>query len=375
MNSRRVGLASLASMLLTTGSSWADDDGRRGDRDDGRQARAVYVQSNDSSSNSVLVFERHEDGSLSAAGAVATGGTGAGAGLGSQGSVVLSRDKHWLFAVNAGSNSVSALRVRHDGSVALVDVADSGGDMPISVTEADGLVYVLNAGTRQNISGFTFDGSSLRPIRHSTRALSSASNVGAAEVAFSPNADALVVTEKGTNLIDGYVIRLDGTPGDANSVASIGTTPFGFAFAPSGALLVSDASGGAVGAGAVTSYDLDVDAEAQLVTGPVADGRTAPCWVTVSHDGRFAFAANAHDGTISSYSVANDGSVALLAGVAAATAAGGAPIDLDSADQHLFVLDTQNHTIDAFGIGAGGSLTGAGAYGALPASAVGLAVE
>src|SRR5437588_6311915 len=80
---------------------------------DGRDgARAVYTLTNQVAGNGVAVFTRAADGTLSAAGRVATGGTGTGAGLGSQGAVALSDDGRWLFAVNAGSHDVSVFSVR-----------------------------------------------------------------------------------------------------------------------------------------------------------------------------------------------------------------------------------------------------------------------
>ena len=41
----------------------------------------------------------------------ATGGLGTGAGLGSQGALAFSDNGRWLFAVNAGSNDISAFAV------------------------------------------------------------------------------------------------------------------------------------------------------------------------------------------------------------------------------------------------------------------------
>src|SRR5207248_7379662 len=65
---------------------------------------AVYVMSNAPAGNAVLAFDRAANGALSPAGSYATGGNGTGAGLGSQGALVLSADGRWLLAVNAGSN-------------------------------------------------------------------------------------------------------------------------------------------------------------------------------------------------------------------------------------------------------------------------------
>src|SRR5437762_5624023 len=49
----------------------------------------AYVQSNQASGNEVLVYTRSSTGSLSPSTSFATGGNGTGAGLGSQGSVIL----------------------------------------------------------------------------------------------------------------------------------------------------------------------------------------------------------------------------------------------------------------------------------------------
>ena len=74
---------------------------------------AVYTLTNSASGNAVAVFDRAADGSLTPDSTVATGGLGTGAGLGSQGALVLDDDR--LFAVNAGDNTISMLRVGHRG--------------------------------------------------------------------------------------------------------------------------------------------------------------------------------------------------------------------------------------------------------------------
>jgi 6-phosphogluconolactonase len=191
--------------LLITGVAW----GAVPALADSGQTGAVYTLSNTPGGNAVVVFNRAGDGTLTPAGTFATGGKGSGSGLGSQGSVTLSRDGRWLFAVNAGSNSVSSFRLRPDG-LTLVSQVPSGGEMPISVTNFDDLVYVLNAGSSENIAGFELrkDGS-LAPIAGSIRPLSD-SGVAPAEIEFSPRGGVLVVTEKGTSKIDTYTVGKDG---------------------------------------------------------------------------------------------------------------------------------------------------------------------
>ena len=134
---------------------------------------AVYVLSNQPTGNDVLVFARHADGTLSAPVSVGTGGNGTGGGLGSQGAVVLDGSGRHLYAVNAGSNSITSFRVRPNG-LERVGVVDSGGVMPTSIAVDGDLVYVLNAGGAGLITGFTAHDGDLEPIAGSTRPLSAA---------------------------------------------------------------------------------------------------------------------------------------------------------------------------------------------------------
>ena len=106
----------------------------------------------------------------------------------------------------------------------------------------------------------------------------------------------------------------------------------------------------------------------------VADGHTAPCWIAVTGDGEYAYAANAHDGTISSYTVSPYGALALDATVSSGT--GSTPLDLalDPGGTHLFAIDAGNHAIVTLARAKDGSLTLGSSAGTLPASAGGIAV-
>jgi 6-phosphogluconolactonase (cycloisomerase 2 family) len=101
----------------------------------------------------VAAFDRAPDGTLTIQGTYPTGGTGTGAGLGSQGALVLDNDGRELFAVNAASNSITAFKVRPRG-LEIEATVPSGGTTPISVTVHDDTLYVLNAGGAANITGF-----------------------------------------------------------------------------------------------------------------------------------------------------------------------------------------------------------------------------
>ena len=341
---------------------------------------SVYTLTNSAAGNAVAVFDRLPSGELVPAGAVSTGGLGTGAGLGSQGAVVLSENGRWLFAVNAGSDDISVLEVYNGGiELALIDRVPSGGDRPISLTGHGNLLYVLNAGVPNNITGFRVgkDGT-LTPIPGSTRALSAA-DTGPAQVEFDPIGDVLVVTEKATNNIVTFPVGLDGIPGQAVVTASSGITPFGFAFDNLGRVFVSEAFGGAANASALSSYTLLSNGVLGVVSPSVPTHQTAACWTAVSRDGRYAYTTNAGSGSVSGYRIAHDGSLTLLDadGRTGDTGAGSAPIDagFSANGRYLYVLTAGSHEIVPFALNADGSLTELAAVTGLPAGMVGLAAR
>jgi 6-phosphogluconolactonase len=334
---------------------------------------AVYTLTNSPSGNAVRVFDRAGDGSLTRVGDFAAGGTGTGGGLGNQGALVL--DGKRLFAVNPGSDSVSAFEVSKSG-LELVDTVASGGDQPISVTVDDGLLYVLNSGGAGNISGFTVSrGGELSPLAGSTRPLSG-SGVGPAQVSFDPDGELLVVTEKNTNLIDTYEIGVDGRSVGPATHPSSGTTPFGFAFDKRDHLIVSEASGGAPDASAVSSYDVD-DSSVDPITRSAPTTETAACWIVVTKNGRFTYTTNTGSASISGYRVGRGGELSLLDADGRTGVTGPGPIDmaLSRNSRLLYSLNSGDNTISAFRVGGDGSLSPIGQVGGLPAGATGLAAS
>ncbi len=327
---------------------------------------AVYALTNQASGNAVVIFDRGADGSLSWSSNVATGGTGAGSGLGSQGALALSDDGRWLFAVNAGSNDVSAFQVTASG-LSLTSRVSSGGARPISLTVHGGVLYVLNAGGDGNISGFRVgtDGA-LSPIPGSTRALSG-TNVGPAQVAFSPDGQQLVVTEKTTNRLDVYTVDGDGVASAATSTASAGGTPFGFSFGHRDELFVSEAAGSA------SSYVIASDGSLTVASGAVLTHQGAPCWAVVTQNGKFGYTANAQGGSISGFAIANDGSISLIDADGRTAVVGGGNIDLALSGNSRYLYELNgDRSISGFRIEADGHLTPAGRSVTLPASTVGL---
>ena len=85
----------------------------------------VYVNNNTAGRNTIAGFDRHADGSLTpiAGTPFDAGGAGTGSPTGSAGALQLSSDGRYLLAVDAASNQISVLQIRHDGSLDLVNAS------------------------------------------------------------------------------------------------------------------------------------------------------------------------------------------------------------------------------------------------------------
>jgi 6-phosphogluconolactonase len=314
----------------------------------------VYVLNN-TAKNAVSVFNRYADGTLIFSTSTATGGQGTGSTLGSQGSLQLSPDGKWLFAVDAGSNQISVLRA-NQGKLTLVSEASSGGIDPVSLTYAAGHVYVVNDGDTThaaNIAGFRVSSTgALNALSGSEQSLSAA-NPAAGEIRANPTGTMLVVTEKSTNVIDAYRIFSDGHLGNRVSVPAKGNTPYGFSFSPAhpNLFVVSDAA-----PNAVTSYVLSNDT-IHVVSGPVPDNELAPCWLVVTKNGRFAYTANAGSNSVSAYSLNSHGQLSLLK--TASTGAGIKPVEmaLNSNSSDLYTLNTGSNSLTGFHVQGNGALS------------------
>jgi len=334
---------------------------------------AVYTLSNDATANEIVAYDRAADGSLAPSAIYPTGGVGTGASLGDQGALAYSASKKALFAVNAGDDSISMLAIHADGSLWLVSKIDSGGKLPISVTVNGDYVYALNDGDAThpaNVSGFQIGDAGLRALTGSTQALS-ADQPGPAEIGFSPDGKLLVVTEKGTNQIDTFVVT-SGVAGPVHAQASAGTTPYGFAFSAGGQLVVSEAAGGAAGASTASSYSLSsTDGTITAVSSAVASSQSAACWVAVA--GAHAYVSNAKSNDLASYAIGNDGALTLV-GSGDAGATGKGPLDAAAtpAGDFLYVLDSGDAAITIFSVATDGTLTKKSDFAGIPEHATGI---
>ncbi len=329
---------------------------------------AVFVMTNAATGNQIDVFARNEDGSLRAAGTVATGGNGSGGTidpLHSQGSLRLSADHRLLFAVNAGSGTITSFEV-NGTHLRLVSTVLSGGSSPTALAQSGEILYVLNSGGNGNVTGFNVsrDGA-LTQIANSTHSLSGTAT-SPTSLAFSPNGLFLVVAESATNNIDVFRVGRNGDLGPIAVNASSGATPFAAVFAPSGTLIVGNASN------SISSYQLEWNGSLHLVTSELATDGAATCWDVVTPSGRLVYTANAGSSNLSGFAIGRDGTLSPLGNtIVASNPAGSTNLDTAiSADgRFLYTLNAGTGAVGAFAIERDGSLQSLSPAEGLPASA------
>ncbi|MEA2494893.1 MAG: hypothetical protein QOJ29_2804 [Thermoleophilaceae bacterium] len=334
---------------------------------------SVYTETNATGNNQVVVFSRGANGALTETSRTATGGNGRAANapfntanLDSQGAVELSDDQHLVFAVNAGSDTLSSFRVKPGGGLDLVGSVATG-DVPFSVDSHGDLVYVLNEND-STIQGYrASDSGQLTPIPGSLKPLSDPANF-AEEIRFDRSGRVLTVTHRTqagaapADRIDTFVLGSDGTPSPAAANAAIGAggagfLPFGFDYDGNGHAIVTNA-----GDGSISSYLLNATTGAlTFIDNEVTAGST-PCWLVITPDSKFAFSGDSGSDVVTRLQIAADGTLTELGQTAVPGSGVAADVTLSPDGQFLTVLvPTENATAtsqtDTYFVGTNGSLT------------------
>lgn len=337
-------------------------------------AGTVFVMTNDAGKNQVIAFERSADGTLGDSTSYDTHGRGSGGTtdpLESQGSLTLSQDHSLLFAVNAGSGSVSIFNV-HKSLLTFLNKVPSGGAQPSAVAEHNGLVYVLNSGGAGSLVGFHLDfGGKLKQIKNSTTFLT-ATTTGGASLSFSPDGQFLLVTERVANNIDAFRIRPDGTllPIVVNANPAPGT--FSVAFAPDGAAIVSE-TGPANGtnASAISSYKVNSNGTLAAISHSVPTLAAGNCWNAITPDGTKVYVSNSGSDNISGFNIGKNGTLTPVPGTIVGenpTGSHNVDIAITADGKFLYTINSQSGNVGTFAINQDGSLTGLGQAGDLPKS-------
>lgn len=385
--SRRVLTASTAALALFTLSACSSDDDNGGGtpptndpvgaifaltnrHDDSIQLRGdgqAALPATDAG-NEVVSYARFADGSLELVGAFPTGGIGenirnSGANpLASQDPLIVSGDGRFLYAVNAGSDTVTAMEIASDMSLTAINTVSTAGvsgmQNPVSLTLRNGVLYVLNTGTFFTTDGsaelgFVPGGTDARRLRQDSGILGFSvrpdgglveltgseltdnnftgfegtgpigpgnGQLGAngGSIDFSAAGDALYITERRTDNIVTVFLDVDMRPTGAGEIVDSTTDqPFGtdVVVTPGGTevLLVSQGNNGATGLSTLSSFTVGGGGSLSPVSqslgtpgDPFVTGFTFGCWVesfTGSNGLVYAYTANTPDGTLTGYRV------------------------------------------------------------------------
>ena len=321
----------------------------------------VFVQNDALDGNEVAAYRRGDDGTLSRVASYPTGGKGGrleGAVVdvtASQGSLTADRDHGRLYAVNAGSDTVSVFAV-HGDRLRLRQVVGSGGSFPVSVAAQDDRVFVLNARAGGSLQGFARVGGRLVEVPAWHRELNLPVTTGPTEfthtpgqVAFTADGRHLVVTTKAaTSSILVYTLRRSGALAkDPVVTTEPGTVPFGVDVDAAGHLQVAVA-----GANAVHAYDVGPEG-ALTRLGVTALNQAATCWITA--EGDLLAASNAGAGTVTTLLARPDGPAARITDTP--TSAGGTvDADFTPDGRYLYVQVGSTGSVDAFAVRPDGTL-------------------
>lgn len=305
----------------------------------------VYTQSNEAE-NKIINFMQTADGRLIEVQRVATGGKGTNGyvpvtgemtspdSLISANAVITSKDRTYLFAVNAGNNTVSCFRIGADGLLSLTDtqstgnivVGNAGTANSLAYNEADNVLYASHSFGPNHIRTFSVVAGKLilRPETQSVN-LPGLNDRIPTQIALSPDNKFLLacvlfdarpgaaglVPAAAKNLVT-FPIEMGGTLGMPMFNEAGGVTPFATAFlngrshsfvtvlaAESSAVLSTLAANGNV----MSTKPSKIET---MFEGMMSEPSEI-CWISVSEDNRYAFGANFGYGTVSTFRIDANG--------------------------------------------------------------------
>ncbi len=341
---------------IAAGAAGAAFEGHPGEGAD----HVVFVQTDNPAGNQVIAYDRADDGILTVDHTYNTGGLGgvlngsAVDHLGSQGSLTLNSTGDALFAVNAGSNTVSVFSVRGD-ELTLRQVVSSGGTFPVSVAVHGALVSVLNAENGGSVQEYYQVFGHLIAVPGGNRNLgltipsdSTQFTHTPGQVAYSPDGSELIVTTKASsNSVDVFDVnafgRLSATP-VVNTEP--GAVPFAIAFDQVDHLVIAEA-----GPSALATFNLNRDGTITQLDS-LSSGQAGLCWVTSA--GSLFFTGNTGANSTSGYQTKSSGRLTLLG--TTSTDPGTVDGSASSDGRFLYVQTGGNGIVDEFEVSANGSL-------------------
>ncbi len=323
----------------------------------------LYMQTNETR-NAIMHYRWSTSGALAEVERVATGGAGSGElspiyhvnrpnDFEGAGSVILTPDRRFLFATNAGDNSVSSFAVDKEGRITLLDVKltgnpTSGGAKSVAYAPSSRTLFVLHTFGPDELRLMSVDEKgnlTARPERYSV-STKEWPNRGATMALLSPDGKFLVVGTTFDELPsrknpDGSLILwIPHKDGALHIIASNAPDPDGIAVFPvgeDGALREPsfyDARGaspfyiaflhnrpdtfiiGFAISDGVAMGRIDADGKINVISKLVQIDTSAGlpselCWLAVSPDDRFVYSTNFGYSTVSSFRI--DGTVLSIA--------------------------------------------------------------
>ena len=355
--------------------------------------------------NQIVAYARSAEGVLTQIDVYDTGGLGenirnSGANpLASQDPLIVSKDNRFVFAVNAGSESISSFVINDDfsltpASLNMSTTGNSNAQNPVTLTIFDDTLYVANSGaffdaegnpattlpdprfrSASSIIGFTVnDDGTLTEL-----AGSEIPNIGAnaGSIEFSSDGGFLYITERRTN--DIVTVEMDENQlpvGVSSRITSITEQPFGTDLYPTengDILLISEGNNGAPGLSALSSYLIEdsgdltgISVSSGVAGDPLLTGFTFGCWVEFveTPTGDFAYVSNTPDGVISSFAVGDEGGLTILEQTAGVTGIegddtqnGAGVLDAEIVFPFLYQVVNNDSRIAQFVINEDGTLT------------------
>ena len=332
----------------------------------GRQT--LYVESNATGSgkNAVFAFGLSYDGSLQPlpGSPFLTGGTGyfdPSFKLGpfdNDQQLTLSGDGRTLYAVNGGSNTISALHIGFGGQLAnlLGWPIASGGSTPVSIGQQANSLVVLNSTEDPaqatstpvpNTQSFDLLPGGF-PLRRPRQELS---------LPRASNPTQVLTTDTGrfifgTNFpaggdVSAFARQADGTITQADTALpptfdGVQALALGLWAHPSRPFLYA----GLVNVNRVAIYRWNTEGHLQYI-GAVADSGQGPCWLRTTRDGHFLLAANTADQSISVFDLSNPSSPTEVTRAVGGGLGGYFEFSLSPDQRHVYVLEQENSVASA----------------------------
>lgn len=365
----------------------------------------VYTQTNETV-NKVINFRRGDDGRLVEVQRIATGGmgtngyvpvTGEASGpdsLISSNAIITSRDRSYLFAVNAGDNSVSCFTIDAEGRLTLSDTQSTGNPLvgmsgtasSLAYNDRDEVLYVSHSFGPGHIRSFSVLKGKLSLRRESMSVnLPGMDDRIPTQIVLTPDnrfllacvlfdarpSDAGLVPAASKNIAT-FPVAEGGVLQEPHFNEAGGVTPFATAFLngkPDTFVTVLAAESAAVLSRIAGNGNIVSTKPSKLVAtagGPLSEPSEI-CWVSVSADNRFAFGANFGYGTVSTFRIQEDGLALKMAtaaremgdgtfkGLAGVTSSGAG--DNAVAGPYLYQLYANARKLVGYKIGDDGRLT------------------